>query len=82
MENTAMRFHTLDYKSKLSLINRLLKMYYFELDTTPNAEYNYRDLLEIRIDKIKKTRYLLLNGTYKTKVKNTDNLINHLKHMK
>jgi hypothetical protein len=54
----------LDFRSKLALINRLLKMYYFELDTTPKSEGNFRELLEKRIAKIEKQRNLLINGKH------------------
>ena len=54
----------IDYRSKLAITNKLLKMYYFELDTTPQSEANYRELLEKRIAKILKQRTLLLNGKH------------------
>ena len=60
---------SMDFRSKLSLTNKLLKMYYFELDTTPKSENNYRSLLEKRIDKLIKGRELLINGVeYKDKI--------------
>jgi hypothetical protein len=56
----------IDIRSKISVTNKLLKMYYFELDTTPNSESNYRSVLEKRIDKLIKSRDMLINGmTYK-----------------
>lgn len=51
-----------NFKIKLAGINKLLKMYYFELDTTPQAEADYRKLLDSRIAKLERTRTLLLNG--------------------
>jgi hypothetical protein len=54
----------LDFRSKLALTNKLLKMYYFELDTTPQSEANFRELLEVRIAKILKQRNNLINGKH------------------
>lgn len=52
----------LNFKIKLTGVNKLLKMYYFELDTTPQADADYKKLLETRIAKLERTRNLLLNG--------------------
>lgn len=52
-----------NFKTKLAITNKLLKMYYFELDTTPKADADYRKLLEIRIAKIERSRDTLINGT-------------------
>jgi capsule polysaccharide export protein KpsC/LpsZ len=52
----------IDFKTKLYTINKLLKMYYFELDTMPQSEHLYRALLEHRIAKIKNSREHLLAG--------------------